>query len=156
KTQAAGVTAARSAADAAQKMIEQGNAQLSQAKVRLAEEVHNGPRSVEVRQASVEAREAALLNAHAQAQQATLNLGYTRIFAPASGIVTSKTVEVGQRVEPGTQLLIVSQTEDIWIMANFKETQLRKMRVGQSVDIQVDTYGRKYRGYIQSMPGATG
>jgi membrane fusion protein (multidrug efflux system) len=69
--------------------------------------------------------------------------------------VTSKSVEVGERVEPGQQLLIVSQTEDIWITANFRETQLRKMCPGQPVDVSVDTFSRKYHGYVQSMPGAT-
>jgi membrane fusion protein, multidrug efflux system len=103
-----------------------------------------------------EAREAAVLAARAQVEQATLNLSYTKIYAPAAGIVTSKSVEVGERVEPGEQLLIVSQTEDIWITANFKETQLRKMRPGQPVDVNVDTFSRKYHGYVQSMPGATG
>jgi membrane fusion protein, multidrug efflux system len=63
--------------------------------------------------------------------------------------VTSKSVEVGERVEPGQQLLIVSQTEDIWITANFKETQLRKMCPGQLVDVSVDTFSRKYHGYVQ-------
>src|SRR5262249_26470324 len=90
------------------------------------------------------------------ADQAALNLSYTRIFAPVSGIVSNRTVETGQRIEPGEQLLIVCQLEDIWITANFKETQLRKMRVGLSVDVKVDTTGRKYRGYVESMPGATG
>ena len=70
--------------------------------------------------------------------------------------MSNKTVEVGQRIEPGEQLLVVTQTEDIWITANFKETQLRKMHPGQTVDVNVDTYARKYHGYIQSMPGATG
>jgi len=156
KTQAAGVVAAQAAADAAQKIIEQRRAQLSQVQARLKESQQNAPRNVAIRQASTEARQAAVLAARAQVDQATLNLSYTKIYAPAAGIVTSKSLEVGQRVEPGEQLLIVSQTGDIWITANFKETQLRKMRPGQSVDVSVDTFSKKYHGYVQSMPGATG
>jgi membrane fusion protein (multidrug efflux system) len=156
KTQAASVSAAKAAAEAARKSIEQSRAQLSQVQARLEESRRNAPRNVLVREAGVEARQASVLAAQAQSEQAELNLSYTKIYAPANGIVTNKTVEVGQQVEPGEQLLIVTQTEDIWITANFKETQLRKMHPGQSVDIRVDTYGRKYHGYVQSMPGATG
>src|ERR1051325_9938112 len=149
KPEAAAVSAARSAADAAQKVVEQSRAQLLQSQARLEQATRNAPRNVTVRQA-------ALLAAQAQTDQAALNLSYTKIFAPAAGIVTSKTVEVGERVEPGQQLLVVSQTEDIWITANFKETQLRKMHAGQRVDVRVDAYARKYHGHIESMPGATG
>ena len=156
KTQAAGVVAAQAAADAAQKAIEQRRAQLAQVQARLNESQQNAPRNAAIRQATTEAREAAVLAARAQVEQATLNLSYTKIYAPAAGIVTSKSVEVGERVEPGEQLLIVSQAEDIWATANFKETQLRKMRPGQPVDVSVDTFSRKYHGYVQSMPGATG
>ena len=156
KTQAASVAAAQASAEAARKSIEQSRAQLSQVQARLEESKRNAPRNVTVREAAVEARQAAVLSAQAQSEQSELNLSYTKIYAPANGIVTNKTVEVGQRVEPGEQLLIVTQTEDIWITANFKETQLRKMHPGQGVDVRVDTYGRKYHGYIQSMPGATG
>src|ERR1041384_3398341 len=156
KTEAAAVSAARSAADAAQKVVEQSRAQLLQSQARLEQATRNAPRNVTVRQAAVQARQAALLAAQAQTDQAALNLSYTKIFAPAAGIVTSKTVEVGERVEPGQHLLVVSQTEDIWITANFKETQLRKMHAGQRVDVRVDAYARKYHGHIESMPGATG
>jgi membrane fusion protein (multidrug efflux system) len=156
KTQTASVEAARASAEAARKSIDQSRAQLSQTQARLEESRRNAPRNVLVRQAGVEARVAAVLSAKAQADQAELNLTYTKIYAPANGIVSNKSVEVGQRIEPGEQLLIVSQTEDIWITANFKETQLRKMHPGQDVVIHADTYDRKYHGYVQSMPGATG
>jgi membrane fusion protein (multidrug efflux system) len=156
KTQSASVAAAQAAAEAARKSIDQARSQLSQAQTRLQESMRNAPRNVLVRQAGVEARQAAVLSAQAQTDQAELNLSYTKICAPANGIVTNKTVEIGQRVEPGEQLLIVTQVDDVWITANFTETQLKKMHPGQGVDIQVDTYGRKYHGYIESMPGATG
>jgi len=156
KTQAAGVTAAKADAEAAQRNIDQSRAQLNEAQARLEESRQNAPRNVIIRQAALEARQAALLAAQAQMDQAALNLSYSKIYAPASGIITNKTVEVGERIEPGEQLLVLSQTSDIWITANFKETQLRKMRPGQPVDISVDTYSGKYHGYIESMPGATG
>jgi membrane fusion protein, multidrug efflux system len=156
KAQAAGVNSARAAAEAAHKSIDQASANLAQVQARLAESTRNAPRNVLVRQAGVEARQAAVQSAKAQADQAELNLSYTKIYAPADGIVTNKTVEVGQRIEPGEQLMVVTQVDDIWITGNFKETQLKKMHPGQPVDIHVDTYDRKYRGYIQAMPGATG
>ncbi len=91
-----------------------------------------------------------------EAGQAQLNLSYTKIFAPVAGIIGEKTVEVGQRIQPGEQLFAISQTQDIWITANFKETQLRKMHPGQKVDVSVDAYGRTFHGYVENMPGSTG
>lgn len=67
-----------------------------------------------------------------------------------------KTVELGERVQPGEQMFVISQLDDIWITANFKETQLRKMHAGQKVDISVDAFSRTFHGYVEDMPGATG
>ncbi|MGA6970497.1 MAG: HlyD family secretion protein [Candidatus Binatus sp.] len=100
-------------------------------------------------QAAVQAAEATL-------DQAKLNLSYTHIIAPATGVVGDKTVQVGQRVQPGEQLLSVVPLSDIWITADFRETQLRKMRRGEPVTVHVDTTGRDYNGYIEGLPGATG
>lgn len=75
---------------------------------------------------------------------------------PLDGVVNEKTVELGQQIQPGGQLFIITQLDDIWITANFKETQLKKMHPGQRVDIRVDAFGAKLHGYIESMPGATG
>lgn len=99
---------------------------------------------------------AAVQAAQASLDEATLNLSYTHIVAPASGVVGDKTVQVGQRVQPGEQLLTVVPLNDIWITADFRETQLRKMRRGQPVTVHVDTTGDDYKGYIEGMPGATG
>jgi membrane fusion protein, multidrug efflux system len=156
KTQAAAVEAAEASAKASQKSIEQARDQLQQALSRLAEANQNAPHSEAIRKAEVATRQASLEAAKAQADQAALNLSYTKIIAPVAGIVSDKTVEVGQQVAPGEQLFVISQTGDIWITANFKETQLRKMRPGQTVDIKADAFGTKYEGYIESMPGATG
>ena len=100
-------------------------------------------------QAAVQAAQAAL-------DQAKLNLSYTHIVAPATGVVGDKTVQVGQRVQPGEQLLTIVPLNDIWITADFRETQLRKMHRGQPVTVHVDTTGRDYKGYIEGLPGATG
>ena len=106
-------------------------------------------RMIAVREAGVRAAQAAL-------DQAMLNRGYTKIVAPASGIVGKKTVEVGQRVDPGQGLLALVALNDLWVDANFKETQLKLMRPGQPVTIHVDSTARDYRGYVEGMPGASG
>ena len=100
-------------------------------------------------QAAVQAAQAAL-------DRARLNLSYTRIVAPATGVVDDKTVEVGQRVQPGEQLLTIVPLNNIWITADFRETQLRKMHRGQPVTVHVDTTGHDYKGYVEGLPGATG
>jgi membrane fusion protein, multidrug efflux system len=103
-------------------------------------------------QAAVQAVQAV----QASLDQARLNLSYTHIVAPASGVVDNKTVQVGQRVQPGEQLLTVVPLNDIWVTADFRETQLRKMRRGEPVKVHVDTTGRDYKGYVEGLPGATG
>jgi membrane fusion protein, multidrug efflux system len=100
--------------------------------------------------------QAAVQAAQASLDQAKLNLSYTRIVVPASGIVGDKTVQIGQRVQPGEQLLTVVPLNDIWITADFRETQLRRMRRGQPVTVHVDTTGLDYKGYVEGLPGATG
>ncbi len=150
------VDANQASAEAARKVIDQRRAQLAQAQTRLNEANQNAPRQVAIQKSTVEARQAAIATARAQQEQARLNLSYTRIVAPVSGIVVDKTAEVGQPLTAGQQLMSISQTDDIWITANFKETQLRLMRSNQSVDIKVDAFDHTYHGYIESMPGATG
>jgi membrane fusion protein (multidrug efflux system) len=100
--------------------------------------------------------QAAVQAAQASLDQAKLNLSYTHIVAPATGVVDNKTVQVGQRVQPGEQLLTVVPLNDIWITADFREIQLRKMRPNEPVTVHVDTTGRDYRGYVEGIPGATG
>ncbi|HJU29686.1 MAG TPA: HlyD family secretion protein, partial [Candidatus Binataceae bacterium] len=100
-------------------------------------------------QAAVQAAQAAL-------DQALLNLSYTHIVAPVAGVVGQKTVEVGQRVQPGQGLLAIVPLNDVWVTANFKETQLRRMRPGQPVTIHVDALGRDFHGHVQGLGGASG
>jgi membrane fusion protein (multidrug efflux system) len=155
-SQAASVEAARASLEASRQMIEQRRAQLAESQSRLAEAQENAPRQLDVRRAGVATRRAGSLQAAAAVEQAALELSYTKIHAPVDGIVTNRSAEVGSRVQPGEQLLAISQVDDIWVTANFKETQLKAMRPGQSVDIHVDAYGTLYHGYVASMPGASG
>jgi membrane fusion protein (multidrug efflux system) len=94
--------------------------------------------------------------ARADVHTAELNLSYTRVYAPVSGVIGHKTVELGHRVQPGQSLLTVVPVDDIWVTANFKETQLRRMHPGQPVTLHVDTFGRDYNGAVDDMAGASG
>ena len=94
--------------------------------------------------------------ARAALAQAKLNLSYTRIVAPVNGIITKKSLEVDQNVSVGQNLMTLVSLDDIWITANFKETQLKMMRPGQTVKIHVDAYGRDYDGKLTQIGGATG
>jgi membrane fusion protein (multidrug efflux system) len=100
--------------------------------------------------------EGELGQARADVHTAELNLSYSKIYAPVSGVVGHKTVELGHRIQPGQSLLTVVPLDDIWITANFKETQLRRMHPGQPVTIHVDTFGRDYKGTVEDMAGASG
>jgi len=97
-----------------------------------------------------------LEQARADLHTAQLNLSYTKIYAPVSGVIGRKTVELGHRVQPGQGLLVIVPLDDIWITANFKETQLKRMIPGQSATIRVDSFGRDYKGKVESLPGAAG
>ena len=106
-------------------------------------------KTIAAREADVDASQAAL-------NQALLNLSYTKIYAPANGIVGRRTVELGSRIEPGQTLMFVTETDEIWVTADFKETQLARMHRGERVTIHVDTFGRNYLGYVRNLPGASG
>jgi membrane fusion protein, multidrug efflux system len=105
---------------------------------------------------AIGSRAAAVQAAQAALDQALLNLEYTRIAAPMSGIVGKKSAEVGERVQPGQQLLAIVPLDDIWITANFKETQIRKIVPHQHATIYVDATGRDYDGYVEGLAGASG
>ncbi len=110
-------------------------------------------------QRTIGSREAQVQQDQAALDQAGLNLSYTRIMAPASGIIGNRSAQLGQRVQPGQSLMALTQmnnASDLWVTANFKETQLARMRHGQPVTIQVDALRRDFKGHVLSMPGATG
>jgi membrane fusion protein (multidrug efflux system) len=110
---------------------------------------------VAVSQARARAAIAAVQQKRAALDQAQLDLDYCTVTAPVAGVV-NKRVEVGMNVQPGQTLLSIVQIDDVWVTANFKETQLRRMKIGQPSTISVDAYGREYRGHVESMAGATG
>jgi membrane fusion protein (multidrug efflux system) len=101
-------------------------------------------------------RQGAAETARAQLAQATLNLTYCKIATPVSGVVSKRIAEVGMHVAPGEQVILVSRLDDLWVTANFRETQLRRMQSGQSVSIHVDALAADFDGYLASMPAASG
>jgi membrane fusion protein, multidrug efflux system len=105
---------------------------------------------------NIASREAAVAEAQADLDQARLNLSYTKITAPINGVIGKKSVEPGDRVEPGESLLAVVRLDDVWVTANFKEDQLRRMRPGQPVDIEVDALGRTLKGHVDGLGSASG
>ena len=115
-----------------------------------------GPQQVAAQNARARQAEAQVKQAQAQLDQARLNLSYTKIVAPTDGIVTRKSVEINQNVGVGQNLLTLVSLEDIWVTANFKETQLRHMAAGQPVEIRVDATGKDYKGKVTQIGGATG
>ena len=149
------VTAGRAETLAAQKRIAQAQSRLAERKADLLS-AGSAPQQIASSRAKASAAVSEAARARAQLTTAQLNLDYTKIIAPMSGIIGRKTVEAGQRVQPGQQLLTIIPVDDIWITANFKETQLQKMKPGESVIFRADASGRDYRGHIDSLGGATG
>jgi membrane fusion protein (multidrug efflux system) len=152
----AAVEARRASGEAARRVIAQRQAALLALRTQLSEAEQNNPRQLLLREATVQMRQANIGVFKSQVDQAKLNLSYTKIVAPVAGIAGKKSVEVGERVQPGQQLMTITQTGDIWVTANFKETQLRRMHPGQTVAVSVDALDREFEGVIDSMPGATG
>ncbi len=117
----------------------------------------NGPKQIAVQQARAQAANADIEQQQAKVDQAKLNLRYCHITAPISGIINRKSVSVGQNVSIGQNMLTIIPLDNLWITANFKETQLNKMKIGQTVTVSVDALGgRKYRGHLAQVGGATG
>ncbi len=111
---------------------------------------------VGMRSADAQAKLAKVDQARAQVEAAQLSLSYCNITAPVTGVATHKQVEPGQIVQPGQGLLVVVPLQDVWATANFKETQLKKMKPGQKAYVKVDTYGKTFTGHVDSIAGATG
>ncbi len=150
----AGVAAARASAAAASQQVTQARSRLVQAEAGWRSS-QTGPEQVAAVRAKAASAEAQVKAKQAALEQAELNLQYTRIVAPANGTVT-KNVEVGMNVQPGQQLASLMPLDDIWITANFKETQLKYMKAGQRVDIKADVNGRTYKGRVDSIAGSSG
>jgi membrane fusion protein (multidrug efflux system) len=154
KASTASVAAGHANEAAAEQAVKQAHDRLAQAEANR-RSAETAPQQVSSSQARARAAVADVQQKRALLEQAQLNLGYTKIVAPVSGEV-NKTVVVGLNVQPGQQLLTVVPLEEVWITANFKETQLKHMRVGQKADISVDSNGRTFKGHVDSIAGATG
>ena len=157
KATAAAVVAARASAAAAEQAVEQARAKLVDTQAQL-EYAKTRPQQISVQQSRARAAAAEAERATANFVQAQLNLEYATIVAPIDGIVGQRSVQPGQNVSPGQQLLTVVplDSQNIWVTANFKETQLKYMRPGQAVKISVDTYDRTYNGHVLNIAAATG
>jgi membrane fusion protein, multidrug efflux system len=149
------VDATRAAAAAAQHQIKAFESRVEGAQANL-ESARTGPEQVRVMRARAQSAEATVEAKKAALEQARLNLQYTTITAPVNGVVTDKSVDVGQNIQPGQGLMRIINLDDIWVTANFKETQLRDMRIHQAATIHVDTTGKDYKGHVQSIAGASG
>jgi membrane fusion protein, multidrug efflux system len=154
KSSTAAVSAAQANEAAAGQAVQQARSRVAEAQANL-RAAQTRPQQIETTQARALAAVADVQQKQAALAQAELNLGYTKILAPVSGEVT-KTVVVGLNVQPGQQMLTAVPLQDVWITANFKETQMKHMRPGQPVTIHVDSSGRDYKGHVDSIAGATG
>ncbi len=130
--------------------------QVEESRGRL-QDANAAPERIDVSQSQLETAEAGIAAADAAVHEAELELSYAKIVAPEDGYVTRKTVEEGQLVQVGTPLMAISQSDEIWVVANFKETQLEDMQIGQPVTIKVDAYpGKSFRGKVESFQVGTG
>ena len=154
---AATLQAARASADAFAAQIEQAQSKLQQAGADL-RTAGTAPQTMRATRARALSAQANADRKKAELDQAELNLLYTKVIAPVSGAVSNRTVEVGQNVQPGQEMMKVIPLDevDIWVTANFKETQLRSIRPGLRAEIAVDANGKTYKGHVDSTAGASG
>jgi membrane fusion protein (multidrug efflux system) len=154
KASAAAVEGARAAAAAAEQTVEQSKGKLAQAEAAV-QYSRTGPQQLAVTKARAQAAVATVAEKRAALHQAELNLEYCTVVAPVNGVV-KKNVEVGTNVQPGRTLLSIVDLDDVWITANFKETQIEHMKAGQRVTISVDAYKGDVTGRVESIAGASG
>ena len=152
---AAAVQVALANVRAAEDAVRQAQSKLAQASASV-DSAQTGPQQIRIQMSRAVAAEAAAQKSKATVEQAQLNLGYTRIVAPVDGVVAKRSAQPGQYVSPGQQLMAILPLDDIWVTANFKETQLQNMRPGNPVEIHVDAYERTYTGHVESIAGGTG
>jgi len=153
---AASVDSAKASADAAQKVVEQRRAQLDQARSMMESARVNAPNQVAISKANLQSKQADVQAMKAQLDRAQLDLNYCRIVAPVAGVISKRTVEVGEHVSKGARLVTLAALGDLWVTANFKESQLKQMHAGQSVRIFVDAFDENFDGSVEAMPGSTG
>jgi len=154
KSNAAAVEAARASAAAAAQQVAQAKARVAEALANLTAS-QTGPQQVASTRARAQSADADVQQKEAALEQAELNLQYTKIIAPVDGVVM-KTIEVGMNVQPGQQLFNIVPLNDVWVTANFKETQLKYMKAGQKAEFKVDANGKTYYGHVDSIAGSSG
>jgi membrane fusion protein (multidrug efflux system) len=146
---------AKRSVDVAKAQLDAARARVDEAKAGV-DTAHANVKQVSMKAADAQAKIAKVEQARAALEAAELNLSYTEITAPVDGVATHKQVETGQIVQAGQGLLVVVPLQDVWVTANFKETQLRNMKPGQKAEVKVDTYGKTFSGHVDSIAGATG
>ncbi len=156
KAQAATVAATQASLQSADQTVDGRRAQLQQSQSRLVQYQRNAPRALAIRRATVQSNRASAESIGTQVDQARLNLSYTKVTAPVPGIVLKRSAEVGSHLSAGQQVLQIAQIDDVWITANFKETQLQNIRKGQPATIHIDALKRDFNGYVEDMGGSTG
>jgi membrane fusion protein (multidrug efflux system) len=149
------VTGATQDAETKRAAMLSAQARVAQARASVAEAKAN-QQQVNVRTADVVSAQANIAQARANLEAAELNLSYATLVAPMDGVVTKKSVEVGQIIQPGQGLMVIIPLQDVWVTANFKETQLAEVHAGQRAEVKADLSGRTYRGHVDSIAGATG
>ena len=150
------IAANQAAVDGAEKTVDQRLAQLDQQRSKLQQTRNSAPLRVAIREADIKSQRANAEAAQAAYEKADLNVQYGKILAPVAGVVTERSAEPGGRVSSGQQLLMIVETDDLWVTANFKETQLARMRPGQRVKVYVDALRQDFSAKVESMPGVTG
>ncbi len=155
KANRSGVVAGRANVQAAEQAVRQAQGKLLQARSDL-RSAQTAPQQISMTLAKADAADAQARERKAELDQADLNLSYTVVRSPVTGIIGRKTVEVGQNVGIGQELVEVVPLDDVWVTANFKETQLAHMRPGQLVEIKVDAYGRTWRARVTNMGAGAG
>ena len=156
KAQAAAVAAQKETVESNAKTVDQRRAQANEQNLKLRQTLLNAPRQIEIKNANIQAKSANLESIKAQMLQNQLNLSYCHLVAPVSGLISQRSAELGARISVGQQLMVLVQTSNLWVTANFKETQLRTIRVGQAVAIKVDALDKTFNGKVESLPSATG
>jgi len=149
------LSSAGKGAEIARESMLAAKAQVDQARAMVAQAMANH-KQISIHESDQASAEAAVAAAQADLESAELQLSYATMVAPSDGVVTRKSVEAGQIIQPGQGLFTLIPLNDIWVTANFKETQLAKVRPGQRAEIDVDMYGRTVTGYVDSIAGATG
>jgi membrane fusion protein, multidrug efflux system len=155
KANRSGVVSGRATVQAAEQAVRQAQGKLLQAEAGL-RSAQTAPQQISMSLARADAADAQARERKAQLDQADLNLSYTVVRSPVTGIIGKRTVEVGQNVGIGQELVEVVPLDDVWVTANFKETQLAHMRPGQPVEIQIDAYGRKWQAHVTNMGAGAG